>query len=126
MSPLFGKFLQICFLLSGVILVCSFSDCSDTNRSNIAIVTASAANHPDAVPVYTYQTIKTYPHDRNAFTQGLVFEDGILFEGTGIRGRSTLRRVALETGDNLQLRRLPPQFFGEGVAVFGSKIVQLT
>ena len=56
------------------------------------------------VPVYTYRIINTYPHDRGAFTQGLVFEEGILYEGTGLRGRSTLRAVELETGDVLRFR----------------------
>ncbi|MCJ7557796.1 MAG: glutaminyl-peptide cyclotransferase, partial [Gammaproteobacteria bacterium] len=55
----------------------------------------------DTVPVYTYKVVNTYPHDPNAFTQGLVFKDGVLYEGTGLRGRSTLRGVELETGDIL-------------------------
>jgi glutamine cyclotransferase len=56
----------------------------------------------------------------------LVFEDGTLYEGTGLRGRSTLRRVELETGDILQILKLPAQFFGEGVTIYGDKIIQLT
>jgi glutamine cyclotransferase len=70
--------------------------------------------------------VNTYPHDRNAFTQGLVYEDGILYEGTGLRGRSTLRKVELETGDVLQIHKLPPQFFGEGITIYGNRIIQLT
>ncbi|MDY7018909.1 MAG: glutaminyl-peptide cyclotransferase [Chloroflexota bacterium] len=80
----------------------------------------------DVIPVYTYKVINAYPHDRNAFTQGLVFENGFLYEGTGLHGRSTLRRVELETGDILQIRNLPARFFGEGVTTYGNKIVQLT
>jgi len=76
--------------------------------------------------VYTYKVVNTYPHDQNAFTQGLVFEDGALFEGTGLYGHSTLRRVELETGDILQIHELPAQFFGEGITIYGSKIIQLT
>jgi glutamine cyclotransferase len=79
-----------------------------------------------APPAYTYQIVNTYPHDRGAFTQGLVFEQGLLYEGTGLNGESTLRRVDLETGQVLQLRKLPEQFFGEGIALVGDKIVQLT
>ena len=79
-----------------------------------------------AVPIYTYKVVNAYPHDRNAFTQGLVFENGVLYEGTGLRGRSTLRRVKLETGDILQIRELPAQLFGEGVTIYGDKIIQLT
>ncbi len=80
----------------------------------------------DVIPVFTYEVVRTYPHDRNAFTQGIVFENGILYEGTGIRGRSTLRKVQLETGKILQIQELPSQVFGEGVTIFGDKIIQLT
>jgi len=80
----------------------------------------------DVIPVYTYNIVNTYPHDRNAFTQGLVFEDGVLYEGTGLLGCSTLRRVELETGEILQVHELPAQFFGEGITIYGNKIIQLT
>ncbi len=80
----------------------------------------------DGIPVYTYNIANTYPHDRNAFTQGLVFEDGVLYEGTGLFGHSTLRRVELETGDILQIRELSAQFFGEGITIYENKIIQLT
>jgi len=78
------------------------------------------------IPVYTYKVVNTYPHDRSAFTEGLVFKDGVLYEGTGLHGYSTLRRVELETGEILQICELPPQFFGEGVTIYGNKIIQLT
>ncbi|MEA2075881.1 MAG: glutaminyl-peptide cyclotransferase [Euryarchaeota archaeon] len=72
----------------------------------------------DVTPVYGYKIVNTYPHDRNAFTQGLVFDDGFLYEGTGIRGESTLRKVELETGKVLKLYPLPAKFFGEGVTLW--------
>jgi glutamine cyclotransferase len=75
---------------------------------------------------YTYSIVNVYPHDKNAFTQGLVFENGVLYEGTGLYGNSTLRRVELETGKILQLYALPDQFFGEGITIFDDKIIQLT
>jgi glutamine cyclotransferase len=75
---------------------------------------------------YTYNVVNVYPHDKTAFTQGLVFEDGILYEGTGRYGQSTLRRVELETGNVTQLYSLPDQFFGEGITIFDDKIIQLT
>ena len=73
-----------------------------------------------------YQVVKTYPHDREAFTQGLQYKDGFLYEGTGLQGRSTLRKVKLETGVVLQKLSLPGQYFGEGIAIVGERIVQLT
>jgi len=79
-----------------------------------------------AIPTYGYRVVNAYPHDRSAFTQGLAFEDGVLYEGTGLRGHSTLRRVELETGRILQTRELPARFFGEGVTVYGDRIIQLT
>jgi len=78
------------------------------------------------VPVYSYKIVNIYPHDRNAFTQGLVFENGFLYEGTGLRGRSSLRKVKLETAEVLQQRTLGYEFFGEGVTIYGNKIIQLT
>jgi len=78
------------------------------------------------IPVYSYQVIRTYPHDPLAFTQGLVFADGELYESTGLRGESTLRRVDLQTGKPLQVHELSALHFGEGIAVYGDRIVQLT
>ena len=78
------------------------------------------------VPFYTYKVINTYPHDQNAFTQGLAFENGYLYEGTGISGYSTLRKVELETGNILQICQTPYQLFGEGITIYKDKIIQLT
>ena len=74
----------------------------------------------------TYKIINIFPHDREAFTQGLAFEDGVLYEGTGREGRSELRKIELETGSVLQTRKLPDEFFGEGITVYGDNIIQLT
>jgi len=79
-----------------------------------------------AAYTFTYEVVNAYPHDRNAFTEGLVFESGVLYEGTGRQGYSTLRRVELTTGDVLQIRKLPDQLFGEGITIFGERIIQLT
>jgi glutamine cyclotransferase len=70
--------------------------------------------------------VASYPHDPNAFTQGLAFDDGELFEGTGEYGRSTLRQVDLKTGTITRLVRLPPRIFGEGITAWAGEIVQLT
>jgi glutamine cyclotransferase len=86
----------------------------------------STPGNSDVIPVYSYNIVNTYPHDPDAFTQGLVFDDGVLYEGTGLYGQSSLRRVELETGDVLQVRELSDQFFGEGITIFGDRIIQLT
>lgn len=91
-----------------------------------ATPTTPAPSTPLPVPLYTYQVVHEFPHDPTAFTQGLDYVDGILIEGTGRRGQSTLRRVDLDTGQVLQSLRLPDQLFGEGVTVLGDKIYQLT
>jgi glutamine cyclotransferase len=80
----------------------------------------------DTIPIYGFGVVKRYPHDPNAFTQGLVFADGFLFEGTGLRGRSGLRKVDLATGTILQDRSLPARLFGEGVTVYQNRVIQLT
>lgn len=78
------------------------------------------------VPVFSYQIVSVYPHSSEAFTQGLVYDDGLLFEGTGLYGRSTLRRVQLQTGRILDEKHLDSSLFGEGIALFQDRIVQLT
>lgn len=78
------------------------------------------------IPVYSYEIVNTYPHDTRAFTQGLVFEDGILYETTGQEGESWLRRVDLATGAVQQQYDLPDQYFGEGMVIRGEDIVTLT
>lgn len=77
-------------------------------------------------PVLGYRVIASYPHDPSAFTQGLAYVDGQLFEGTGNYGESFLRRVELETGLVQQEARLPRRLFGEGIAVWNGRIAQLT
>jgi len=94
--------------------------------SCLSLPGCSGPGDSDAIPVYSYDIVNTYPHDRDAFTQGLVFDDGVLYEGTGLHGQSSLRRVELETGDILQIRELSDQFFGEGIAIDGDRIIQLT
>jgi len=78
------------------------------------------------VPIYSFRLVHTYPHDRQAFTQGLAFHQGQLYEGTGIHGRSSLRQVDMKTGKVMKLHKLPDHLFGEGLAVFGDRIIQLT
>jgi glutamine cyclotransferase len=93
-----------------------------------AILLVSVNNNPanSAALHYTYSVVDVYPHDANAFTEGLVFDGGFLYESTGRYGNSSLRGVGLETGGVLRLRSLQSQYFGEGIAVVGDRIVQLT
>jgi glutamine cyclotransferase len=79
-----------------------------------------------ATPVYGYQIVNTYPHDPGAFTQGLIFHDGLLYEGTGLHGQSSLRKVEMETGKIRKRRNLPKKYFGEGIAFCGNRLLQLT
>jgi glutamine cyclotransferase len=78
------------------------------------------------VPTYGYQLVRSYPHDRGAFTQGLIFRDGVFYEGTGLNGRSGIRRVKLESGEVLQMQPLAQEYFGEGITDWNGQIVQLT
>jgi len=75
---------------------------------------------------YSYRIIKTYPHDPDAYTQGLFYKDGFLYEGTGQNGSSSVRKVELETGKVLQSINLERKHFGEGITLFNDKIYQLT
>ncbi len=100
--------------------------------SAAGVLTACAPDAPAENPecgasgVCSYRVVQRYPHDPQAFTQGLVYEAGYLFEGTGLRGESTIRKVELETGRVLEQVPLDPQYFGEGIAVFGDRLLQLT
>lgn len=78
------------------------------------------------VPVSTYSIKHVYPHDPRAFTQGIEYRDGFLYEGTGLNGESTLRKVELTTGKVLQKAAVPSQYFGEGITTWGETILQLT
>ncbi len=78
------------------------------------------------VPVYGYKIVNTYPHDTGAFTQGLLYLDGHLYESTGIRGESSVRKVDLETGNVLRIEKLPDRFFGEGIVEWRDQLIGLT
>jgi len=75
---------------------------------------------------YSYRILNVYPHNKTAFTQGLLFERGLLYESTGLYGSSSLRCIDLETGAILRFQALQAQFFGEGIAISGERIIQLT
>jgi glutaminyl-peptide cyclotransferase len=99
---------------------------------SIALVSARVAGFaprqaPAAkLPVNGYTVVRSYPHDPGAFTQGLEFVDGVLYEGTGLNGRSSIRRVNLETGNVLKQHNIDANYFGEGITVFGTELFELT
>src|SRR5687768_3477523 len=76
--------------------------------------------------VFGYEIVGEYPHDVEAYTQGLIYLDGFLYESTGITGRSSLRKVRLETGEVIQQRAVNPRDFGEGLTEWRGRLVQLT
>lgn len=94
--------------------------------SALTFLSFISSSESSSTPVFTYKIINTYPHDYRAFTQGLAFNDGFMYEGTGLNGRSTLRRIKLETGDVLKIHELSRDLFGEGITVYGDNIIQLT
>jgi glutamine cyclotransferase len=106
----------------------TFSPLSTPISSPLPAPTASptASPSPQGAARYTYRVLQSYPHDTGAFTEGLVYLDGVMYESTGLYGQSSLRVVELETGKVLQLQPLSDRFFGEGIATMGQRIYQLT
>jgi glutaminyl-peptide cyclotransferase len=111
-----GRFrYRIVFVALSALMACfSILACSDGKSSS------------QPVPIYTYKIINTFPHDPEAFTEGLVFENGTMYEGTGLYGDSSIRKVEMETGKILQISRLPGQYYGEGITIYKDTIIQLT
>jgi glutaminyl-peptide cyclotransferase len=114
------------FVMLGML---SFVTCAEPTKSE----SESSTNTPGvpssgATPIrnYTYEVVNTYPHDANAYTQGLMIEGEKIFEGTGLRGRSSLRKVDLQTGSVEQVHHLSSSIFGEGIVVYDNKILQLS
>ncbi|HLF22870.1 MAG TPA: glutaminyl-peptide cyclotransferase, partial [Burkholderiales bacterium] len=84
------------------------------------------ANDSVGVPTFGYEVLNAWPHDPGAYTQGLVVENGVLYESTGRYGASSLRIVDLATGRIEKIVNLPDKYFGEGIAVLGDRVFQLT
>ena len=81
---------------------------------------------PPEIPTYSYRVVHSFPHDPDAYTQGLLYDNGFLYESTGQYGQSSLRKVELETGAVVQLHQLDDRFFAEGLALFSNRLLQLT
>lgn len=92
----------------------------------LLVLPAVAAGRTASAPTEGYRIVHTYPHDSSAFTQGLIYLDGYLYEGTGLNGRSSIRMVDLASGRVLQHYDLPGQYFGEGLTDWGSNLYELT
>jgi len=92
----------------------------------LAACACGPATQAEGAPEYGYEIVHTYPHDRLAFTQGLFYLDGYLYEGTGLEGRSSIRKVKLETGEVLQKREVPEQYFGEGIINWKDRLLEIT
>lgn len=105
----------------------STTNTSDTNSTKTN-TNANSKPQSGPVPVYTYEVVNTYPHDPKAFTEGLFFHDGFLYESTGTQEKSpsTLRKVELTTGKVVQRWELPKDDFGEGISLVNGRIYQLT
>lgn len=122
------------FYLIFLLAIASFS-CGNSVNTPPKPPTNTAKPPPSAVAMYDYQIVKTYPHDPTAFTQGLEFHEGVLYEGTGgsrvspvQKGNifSSLRKVDYLTGKVLQKHDIPSDYFGEGITIFNNRIYQLT
>jgi len=96
----------------------------------LAAALAAAACGPTTeavgIPEYTYEVVHTYPHDRGAFTEGLFYDNGFLYEGTGMNGESSLRKVKLETGEVVQKHDISAAYFGEGIIRWRDRLIEMT
>jgi len=110
---------SILLILSLCLLMFSCNGSDDSGNQGTADL--------DQIRVYTPKIYNSYSHDAGAFTQGLIYADGAFYEGTGLYdGKSSLRKVNLESGEVLQKINLAPEYFGEGITVYDNKIIQLT
>jgi glutaminyl-peptide cyclotransferase len=91
-----------------------------------ALLLGGTARAATPIPVYGYKVVHTYPHDTGAYTEGLFYKDGYLYESTGETGQSTVRKVELRTGETVQRHNVPSPYFGEGIVDWKDHLVQLT
>jgi len=94
--------------------------------ATLAAFGCGPASQAGGVPEYGYEIVHAYPHDPLAYTQGLFYLDGVLYEGTGLNGRSSVRKVKLETGEVLQKHDIPEQYFGEGIVNWKDRLLEIT
>jgi glutamine cyclotransferase len=114
---------------SAVLFVVLWAGCTAPAQQQGPATTPPDGNQPPPPPEvtnYQYKVIRSYPHDRQSFTQGLEYVDGLIYEGTGLYGQSAIMRWDLKTGEVLKKLRLPDKYFGEGITLFGDKLIELT
>jgi glutamine cyclotransferase len=123
MSRAIANPLKTCLTFTVFLLLLTFAGCQTAANGD-----RNSNQPPPAGPAprYGYQIVNIWPHDSNAFTQGLILTDGKLLESTGQEGFSSLRSVELETGKILKKVDVPPPYFAEGIALLNGKIYQLT
>jgi glutaminyl-peptide cyclotransferase len=113
-------------IVSILLIVASCSGPANKPNANSSPTVNKNTTESKSIPVFSYDVVKAYPHDPKAFTQGLIFRGGFLFEGTGQEGDSNLRKVDLATGRVVQKHDLPRETFGEGITAIGDKLYQIT
>ena len=116
--------LLIVFFSAAIALSCSGA--VSNSKPNVNSTPTANPTKSGPLPVYGYEIVKAYPHDPKAFTEGLYYNDGFLYESTGEERESTLRKVELETGKVVQKFDLPSEDFGEGISMLNGKIYMLT
>lgn len=115
-------------LITLILLIITFVGISGFQQQNLKA--SPKIELQSQIPIYKYRIINTYPHDQVAFTQGLIYYNGELYEGKGLERQSSLRRVELKTGKVLQSKNLKEQCFlnqrcfGEGITLWQDQIIQ--
>jgi glutaminyl-peptide cyclotransferase len=125
LDPRLRCFQSCSLLLAALAQVGCYDGMRDVGAAHL-IPSAAHPQQPAQIPLFKVKLVHAYPHDPHAFTQGLEYYGGCLYESTGLAGQSTLRKVALETGEVVRKINLPPEYFGEGLTIFHGKIYQLT
>jgi glutaminyl-peptide cyclotransferase len=112
-----------CAVTAVVALIAALTSLTSAQTLGANAQPAKAARR---TPVHGYTVVNSYPHDPQAFTQGLIFRDGVLYESTGLNGQSSVRKVRLETGEVLQRHTVDSRYFAEGLTDWGNRLIQLT
>jgi glutaminyl-peptide cyclotransferase len=118
----------VCILVSGIVIACAAAPAPlpPAQATQTTQTVQSQAPTSAAVSVHGFEVVRAYPHDATAFTQGLVYRDGFLYESTGLQGQSTLRKLEIPSGRVVQRREMAADIFAEGLTIWNNTLVQLT